>query len=638
MPLSAGEKLGPYEIIALVGEGGMGEVYRARDPRLGRDVAIKTSRQQFNERFEREARAVAALNHPNICHLYDVGPDYLVMELVEGANLQGPLPLAEVLKIARQIADALEAAHEKGIVHRDLKPANIQITEAGVVKVLDFGLARRSRPFKADPTESPTTIASPTLAGMILGTAAYMAPEQARGKTVDKRADIWAFGVVLYEMITGKQLFDGETVSDILAGVLKEEPDLTAVPAKFRRLIAKCLQKDPRKRLRDIGDWEAYLGESEATSDVPLQANARPAMWTASAELVFAGFLGLIHFREKTAAAPEAVRFEIPQPANMSFGRAVALSPDGHKIAFVASQAGAERQIWIRSLVTVGMHPLPGTENVEAVPSGPGIAVISIHRRGQARKIDASGGPAQTLCNNPDNNTLGGFWTRDNKIVFGGPLNPDGLLQVDAAGGTPSAVTSFRPGDVAHGFPSLLPDGRHFLYAIRTETGGGIYVGSLDAKPNDQFSRKILPGISIATYVPSSDPHAPASGYVLFVRGGTLMAQPFDDRRLNVAGEAFPVAEHLNFDFSHKPPAVWSTGQRRPIPIRSLPGSIARALRRAQQATLRTWQTILPWRFRRMASAPHSLARIHGTPIPISGFMTSHETWPHASPSIAATT
>ena len=195
-----------------------------------------------------------------------------------------------------------------------------------------------------------------------------MAPEQARGKTVDKRADIWAFGVVLYEIIMGKQLFDGETVSDILAGVLKEEPALTAVPAKFRRLIAKCLQKDPRKRLRDIGDWEAYLGESEATSDVPLQANARPAMWTAAAALVFAGFLAFIHFREKPAAAPEAVRFEIPQPANMSFGRAVALSPDGHKIAFVASQAGAERQIWIRSLDAVGMHPLPGTENVAGTP------------------------------------------------------------------------------------------------------------------------------------------------------------------------------------------------------------------------------------------------------------------------------
>src|SRR5579864_277170 len=358
MPHSAGDKLGPYEIVAPLGEGAMGEVYRARDPRLGRDVAIKTSRRQFSERFEREARAVAALNHPNICHIYDVGPDYLVMELVEGANLQGPLPLAEVLKIARQIADALDAAHEKGIVHRDLKPANIRITEAGVVKVLDFGLAMMGSAETTDSSETITAMRSPTIAGMILGTAAYMAPEQARGKTVDKRADIWAFGVVLAEILTGKRLFQGETTSDILAGVLKEEPDLTVIPAKFRRLIVKCLQKDPKKRLRDIGDWEAYLGESESTSEVALPGNPRPALWiaaTALATLIAAG-LAFVHFREAPPSPRQPTALAtIPGLPNTLPGF-LAISPDGRMLA-----ASDSRSFYLRALDSPQWRPLSNT-------------------------------------------------------------------------------------------------------------------------------------------------------------------------------------------------------------------------------------------------------------------------------------
>jgi serine/threonine-protein kinase len=228
-----GETIAHYRITAKLGEGGMGEVYRAHDPRLGRDVAIKFSREQFSERFEREARSIAALNHPNICHLYDVGPNYLVMELIEGEPLKGPLPIDTALKYAAQIADALEAAHERGIIHRDLKPANILITSGGVVKVLDFGLAKAAETPASDPTISPTITMSPTRAGMILGTAAYMAPEQARGKSVDKRADIWAFGCVVFEMLTGRQAFHGETTSDLLAAVIKEQPDLKAVPKIF---------------------------------------------------------------------------------------------------------------------------------------------------------------------------------------------------------------------------------------------------------------------------------------------------------------------------------------------------------------------------------------------------------------------
>ena len=259
----------------------MGKVWRARDPRLNRDVAIKVSLEQFSDRFQKEARAVAALNHPNICHLYDVGPNYLVMEFVEGATLSGPVTLDEALKIAAQIADALDAAHEKGIVHRDLKPGNIRVTPDGVVKVLDFGLARMDAPELADPHNSPTAPASPTIVGTILGTPAYMAPEQARGKVVDRRADIWAFGVVLCEVLTGKQLFGGETVSDVLAAVLRAEPDLSAVPSRVRPLIAKCLEKDPKKRLRDIGDWRYLL---EVSSEA--QSLAQPGRVPARTELM----------------------------------------------------------------------------------------------------------------------------------------------------------------------------------------------------------------------------------------------------------------------------------------------------------------------------------------------------------------
>src|SRR5579863_4018172 len=253
MDLRPGEKLGSYEIVSLLGKGGMGEVWKARDSQLGRDVAIKVSAEQFTDRFEREARAIAALNHPNVCTLYHIGPNYLVMELIEGPTLadrieEGPIPLDEALAIARQIADALEAAHEKNIVHRDLKPGNVKIRPDGSVKVLDFGLAKTGGPETTVTSDSPTLLHSPTLVGVILGTAAYMAPEQARGKVVDKRADIWAFGVVLHEMLTGKRLFEGETVSDTIAQVLTREPEWTSVPAKVRRLLRKCLEKDPQRR------------------------------------------------------------------------------------------------------------------------------------------------------------------------------------------------------------------------------------------------------------------------------------------------------------------------------------------------------------------------------------------------------
>src|SRR6476646_8427760 len=273
----------------------MGEVYRARDPRLGRDVAIKVSAERFSERFDREARAVAALNHPNICAIYDVGPNYLVMEYVEGEAPTGPLPIDEAMEIARQIAEALGEAHDKGVVHRDLKPANIKIKPDGTVKVLDFGLAKIGGAPVASSEDSPTISMAATQAGVILGTAAYMAPEQARGKRVDARADIWAFGVVLYELITGQRLFKGEDLTDTLASVVKENPDLSAVPSRVRRLLEACLQKDPKKRLQAIGDMRLVL---EAAESAPSPAGLGRLAWVvASVAVLVAAGLGFVHFR-----------------------------------------------------------------------------------------------------------------------------------------------------------------------------------------------------------------------------------------------------------------------------------------------------------------------------------------------------
>src|SRR5580658_5996977 len=289
MPLSVGDKLGPYEILAPLGAGGMGEVYRAHDAKLNRDVAIKVlpasfaNDAQYMARFEREAQVLASLNHPNIATVYGVEQGALVMEFVEGANLHGPMPLDEAIPIARQIAAGLEAAHERGIVHRDLKPANIKLTPAGVVKILDFGLAKAAPSSPGDPsslTISPTLSLTMTQAGVILGTAAYMSPEQARGKPVDKRADIWAFGVVLYELLTGKRLFEGEDLTETLASVLKDKPDLSAVPVPARRLLERCLEKDPKKRLRDIGDMELLLATEATPAPAPRPPSRQWVPWT----------------------------------------------------------------------------------------------------------------------------------------------------------------------------------------------------------------------------------------------------------------------------------------------------------------------------------------------------------------------
>ncbi len=437
MELTAGAKLGPYEIVSAIGKGGMGEVWRARDPRLGRDVAIKISAQRFTDRFEREARSIAALNHPNICTLFDVGPDYLVMELVEGPTLadriaQGAIPLDEALPVARQIADALEAAHEKGIVHRDLKPANVKIRPDGSVKVLDFGLAKM-------PDVSEVTSDSPTMLsaqGLILGTASYMAPEQARGKNIDKRADIFAFGAVLYEMLTGKRLFAGEDVTEILASVIRDEPNLTQTPASVRRLISECLRKDPRKRLRDIGDAWKLLDAGTTGAAAPVAGSQRVGwVWPAIVALLLlcTGALGFVHFRETPPAAPP-ISFEIPPPPGTEVS-GFALSPDGRKLVVSARNRDGHSSLWLRRLDSTEMHELPGTTDANPDTAwSPDSQYVAFLAGGSVKKIDISGGSPETLA--AYSQFDGVSWGSQNIIVFGSRSGSEAMLsRVSAAGG-----------------------------------------------------------------------------------------------------------------------------------------------------------------------------------------------------------
>lgn len=564
MPVSLGDRLGPYEILACLGKGGMGEVYSARDSRLGRDVAIKVSQERFTERFEREARTIAALNHPNVCHLYDVDPNYLVMELVEGPTLAerlkpGAIPLDEALNIGRQIADALEAAHEKGIVHRDLKPGNIKIRPDGTVKVLDFGLAKVGGTPTVQGEHSPTQTVGPTEAGMILGTAGYMSPEQARGKPVDQRADIYAFGVVLYEMLTGERLHQGETTTEILASVIKGDPQLDKVPVQVRRLLRRCLEKDPQKRLRHIGDVMALIDDAPIA---PIATTAQPArgnrwLWptVAAAALLIAAVLAFLYFRPKPAPAAAVQRFTIPAPEQMVGQRlSVSVSPDGTRLVLSNNDPAASSRLWIRRLDSVDSQSLDGADGGYGIPFwSPDSRFIAFGSGSKLKKIEAGGGPAQILAD--VTGVYGGFWTADGRLVFSGESPISDLLEVPAAGGTASRFRGIEhPGGYSEVVtPTLLPDGRHFIYLrhadLSQSSSTGIYLGSLDAKPG-QNPKKLLPDVSGVVFAPSPDPDV---GYILFVRSGAaattvgaLMAQPFDLRKLELAGEPVPMAEGVS--------------------------------------------------------------------------------------------
>jgi Tol biopolymer transport system component/predicted Ser/Thr protein kinase len=548
--LQPGQSLGPYRIESFLAAGGMGEVYRATDTRLHRRVAIKVSAARFGERFEREARVIASLNHPNICQLYDVGPNFLVMELVEGATLadrirKGPLPLEDALTIARQIAEALEAAHEKGRVHRDLKPANIKITPEGVVKVLDFGLAKAAEEPSAtgNPSDLPTQTISATRTGVILGTAAYMSPEQARGAAVDKRSDIWSFGVLVYEMITGRSLFAGPTISDTLAAILKTDVDLAALPAQLRPIVERCLRKDPRQRWQAIGDVRIAVEECGAEASGPEIALAKVRLpWVLSGMLALlcAGLatLVVIHFRE-TPSQPATVRFQIPAPEGFAFGPHLALSPDGRRLAFTASPKGGQPRLWVRALDSLEARALPVTEGEGAYfpfwsPDSRFLAFVA--QSTLLRKVDASGGPAQTLCN-ASNQITGGYWSRDGLIYFG--TLGGGISRLRQAGGAPVVVTKPNPahGEYGHTNPQV-PDGRHILYLSAAGGGnGGIYLGSLDGKEK----KRLVATMTSFSYAPPSGNGK--SGHLLFLRENTLMAQPLDPNSFDLTGDAFPVAE-----------------------------------------------------------------------------------------------
>ena len=570
MSLKPGTQLGPYEILAAVGAGDMGEVYSARDTKLGREVAIKVLPEEFTHdterlaRFQREAHLLASLNHPHIATIHGLeesgNTHYLVMELVPGETLaerikrDGPVPIDEALGIATQIAEALEHAHEHGIIHRDLKPANVKVTPEGQVKVLDFGLAKA---FLADgqdsadtfdsnsPTlTSPPLTGSPTMPGVILGTAAYMSPEQAKGKTVDKRTDIWAFGCVLYELLTGKMVFAGETVTDILGAVLHEEPDWSALPEYIRpgihALLRRCLQKEARHRLRDAADVQIQIEDSSKVS-LATQKISRPA-WrqlvfpVTTAVVVTTIIVGIAVWNLKPPASQSMARFTVALPSDQRLGglgqRPFAVSPDGTMLVYVAER-GDSTQLFLRELDLGESNPIPGTEGAFSPFFSPDGQWVGFFTDGDLKKISISGGAASVLA--ATRFGRGGSWGNDNTIIFA-PDSTSGLFRISASGGAPESLTTVdrEKGEGAHRFPHHLPDGRTIVFTVGT---GGIWDDArIEALLIDRGERKVLiEGGSDAHYVPT--------GHLIYHRAGSLMAVPFNLARLEVTDTPVTVVE-----------------------------------------------------------------------------------------------
>ncbi|OLC96091.1 MAG: hypothetical protein DMG35_09545 [Acidobacteria bacterium] len=568
MPLVSGTKLGPYEIGAPLGAGGMGEVYRAKDTRLDRTVAIKilpahlSSDPVRKQRFEREAKTISSLNHPNICVLYDVGQqdgiDYLVMECIEGETLskrleKGALPSEQVLKYGTQIADALDKAHRSGVVHRDLKPGNIMLTPTGA-KLLDFGLAKPTGPLSSAETLTAATRNSPvTEQGTIVGTFQYMSPEQIEGKELDGRSDLFSLGAVLYEMVTGQRAFQGKSQLSVASAILEKEPvPISSIkpmtPPALDHAIRRSLAKHVERRWQSAADLAGELqwigeGASQPGTPTPLGSHRKireRLAWSMAALLAVAlAPVAFLHLREIPPAPAAHVRFQIPAPENTTLGPYVKLSPDGRKLAFVAGD-----RLWV--------HFLESEESRDLAAAGgppfwsPDSRFIGYVSENKVKKIEATGGPPQTLAEVGIVFAGAGAWNQDNLIVFG---SQSGLFRVPASGGIPVQITALDPArqELFHFCPSFLPDGRHFVYARNSADTekNGIYISSVDAKPDQQNSKFLVASNWGPLYAPSADP---STGYLLFMRNGTLMAQPFDNRRLELKGQVTLVAEQVGDD------------------------------------------------------------------------------------------
>jgi eukaryotic-like serine/threonine-protein kinase len=559
MPLAGKTRLGPYEVIAPLGAGGMGEVYEARDTRLDRTVAIKICKGKFTERFEREARAISSLNHPHICALYDIGHEaeveFLVMEHLEGETLEdrlrkGPLPIDEALDIAIQIASALDAAHRKGIIHRDLKPANVMLTRAGA-KLLDFGLSKISEPVLSGSNASMLTAAQPiTREGTIVGTFQYMSPEQLEGKETDARSDIFSFGAMLYEMVTGRKSFEGSSHASLIAAVMSSNPPLVstlqpmASPA-LDRIVRSSLAKSPDDRWQSAGDLKSELewiaeGGSKAGVPAPVAArrhNRERLAWILAglaAALLLASLAAV--YIQKKPAEPAEVRFQIPVPNNLNFYwyHLPVVSPDGERIAFIAAaDTLSNDRLFVRPLnaETATEIPLPGDDPYYPFWSPDGRQIAFFSRR-TLKKVDVSGGSPVTICPITSNGS-GATWNRDGVIIFA--QAPSLLYRVNAAGGEPKPLRSLAEGETSQRWAQFLPDGKHYLYLSISDRPDqqGIYAGSLDSN-----ERKFIVATNAqAVYV--------EPGQLLFARGDVLMAQPFDLRNLTLQGEPRQVADHI---------------------------------------------------------------------------------------------
>ncbi|MGC2332103.1 MAG: protein kinase [Candidatus Acidiferrales bacterium] len=568
MTQNSGSRVGPYEILAAIGAGGMGEVYRARDAKLGRDVALKVLPEAFARdaermaRFQREAKVLASLNHSNIASIYgleDSGATHaLVMELVEGPTLadrikQGPIPIEEAVLMAKQIAQGLEYAHERGIVHRDLKPANIKVSRDDSVKILDFGLAKavEGEAVETDMGTSPTLTRMATQAGFIIGTAAYMSPEQAKGKPVDRRADIWAFGCVFYEMLTGKMAFSGETVTDTLAAVVMKDADWTQLPKqtplRVRVLLQRCLQKDPKQRLRDIGDArisidEVLLGALEPSSSAAAVAPVSAPFWRRAlpwaAGILAVALASLAAWNLKPSPAAPVVRAVLTLPAGQRLAGldapALALSADGSELAYVATtQGSASPQIFLRSMDSTDVRPIPGTEGAANPFFSPDGQWLGFFADRKLKKISVSGGAAQALAD--VSIPLGASWSSQGTIAFANFFA--GFLEVPDAGGTTKPMTHFEKADISQGWPDFLPGGRAVLFAASPDTADWT---------NSRVEVELVGAAELRNLLPGQTgtmPRYARPGCLIFAQAGNLMAAPFDPERLEVKGAAVPVVQ-----------------------------------------------------------------------------------------------